>query len=254
MWAQADSGTGMEWETALNYAETNELAGHTDWRLPNAKELQSLIDYTRSPATTASAAIDPLFSATPITNMAGESDYPWYWSGTTHLKYTGSAASGVYVCFGKGTGSMDGGTTIIDVHGAGCQRADPKNGDPADYPNAGNGPQGDVQRLLNHVRLVRDAEGSAPDSDDDGMSDSDEIFAGTDPANSSSVFSVDYNGADLTWPSVHGRNYVIQYCTNLMDGIWQNTVSNYPATPPVNTEPADIVGEQVYYRVKAERD
>ena len=43
----------------------------------------------------------------------------------------------------------------MDVHGAGSQRSDPKTGDPADFPN-GNGPQGDVVRIFNYVRLVRD--------------------------------------------------------------------------------------------------
>ena len=35
--------------------------------------------------------------------------------------------------------------------------ATPKMGDPDDYPN-GNGPQGDVVRIYNYVRLVRDAD------------------------------------------------------------------------------------------------
>jgi len=52
---------------------------------------------------------------------------------------------------------MDG-TTIIDVHGAGCQRSDPKDGDPDDYPRWGFGPQGDVARVFNYVRLVRDVD------------------------------------------------------------------------------------------------
>jgi len=45
----------------------------------------------------------------------------------------------------------------VDVHGAGAQRSDPKAGNPADYPT-GHGPQGDAIRILNYVRLVRDAE------------------------------------------------------------------------------------------------
>ena len=44
----------------------------------------------------------------------------------------------------------------MDVHGAGCQRSDPKVGDPANYPY-GHGPQGDVIRIYNYVRCVRDA-------------------------------------------------------------------------------------------------
>jgi len=46
--------------------------------------------------------------------------------------------------------------TLMDVHGAGAQRGDPKEGDPANWPH-GNGPQGDVVRIYNHVRCVRDA-------------------------------------------------------------------------------------------------
>lgn len=251
MWAQADSGIGMGWETALGYSETNHLADHTDWRLPNAKELQSLLDYTRSPSTTGSAAIDPLFSASQITNMAGNTDYPWYWSGTTHLRYTGSAAAGVYVCFGRGTGSMNG-STVIDVHGAGCQRSDPKSGDPAGYPVISNGPQGDVQRVFNHVRLVRDAAGSAPDSDGDGMGDTDEIFAGTNPTDAGSVFSVEFENSSLSWPSIHGREYIIQYTTNLVGGIWLDTGTHYPASPPQNTEDIQMEDEQGFYRVQVE--
>jgi hypothetical protein len=41
-----------------------------------------------------------------------------------------------------------------DVHGAGAQRSDPKAGDPAMFPH-GRGPQGDVIRIYNYVRLVR---------------------------------------------------------------------------------------------------
>jgi hypothetical protein len=39
-------------------------------------------------------------------------------------------------------------------HGAGAQRADPKAGNPFDYPR-GFGPQGDDVRIANYVRCVR---------------------------------------------------------------------------------------------------
>ena len=158
MWTQDDSGEGLKWGDALAYAQTKNdeiYLGYNDWRLPNAKELHSIVDYTRSPSTTSSAAIDPLFNCTQITNEAGDSDYAFYWSSSTHLKSTGSAGAGVYISFGRGLGTMDG-ATVIDVHGAGCQRSDPKDGDPNDYPSLGNGPQGDVSRVFNYVRLVRD--------------------------------------------------------------------------------------------------
>jgi hypothetical protein len=160
MWSRSDSGVGLNWESALAWVQQKNdenYLGYSDWRLPNAKELQSLVDYLRSPDTTNSAAIDPVFEATQITNEADEPDYPFYWSSTTFLQFTGSADAGVYVAFGRGLGSMDG-TNVIDVHGAGCQRSDPKDGDPNDYPSWGHGPQGDVQRVFNYVRLVRDAD------------------------------------------------------------------------------------------------
>ena len=159
MWSQTDSGEGMNWEDALAWVQqmNNESClGYSDWRLPNAKELQSLVDYTRSPDTTSSAAIDPIFESTEITNEAGDKDYPFYWSSTTFVRFDGSATAAVYVAFGRGLGSMDG-MNVIDVHGAGCQRSDPKDGDPNDYPSWGEpAPQGDVQRVFNYVRCVRD--------------------------------------------------------------------------------------------------
>jgi len=157
MWAQEDSGEEMNWEDALAWVEEmndQNYLGYSDWRLPNAKELQSIVDYSRSPDTTDSAAIDPVFNVTRITNEAGQADYPFFWSSTTHLRQGGNAGAGAYVSFGRGLGSMDG-TTVIDVHGAGCQRSDPKTGDPDDYPSWGHGPQGDMQRVFNYVRLVR---------------------------------------------------------------------------------------------------
>ncbi len=154
LWQQGDSGAGMVWQEALDYCETLDLAGHADWRLPNAKELQSLVDYARAPDTTASPALDPVFDATPITNEAGQTDYGCYWSGTTHANWTAGHEGGnaAYVAFGRAMGYMNG--SWMDVHGAGAQRSDPKAGDPDDYPT-GHGPQGDAIRIFNFVRCVR---------------------------------------------------------------------------------------------------
>ena len=153
MWMKNDNGEAVSWENALSYAEGLEYAGYSDWRLPNAKELQSIVDYTRSPATTNSAAINPLFNCTQVTNEAGETDYPFYWSSTTFSSESPTRGeSAVYVSFGKALGYMYG--KWIDVHGAGAQRSDPKTGNPAGYPY-GRGPQGDAIRIYNYVRAVR---------------------------------------------------------------------------------------------------
>jgi hypothetical protein len=169
MWAKYDSKTGMNWQAALAYAQTKNTQnylGYNDWRLPNAKELQSIVDYSRSPDFTSSAAIDPVFNCTAITDEGGFTDYPWYWTSTTHL----DNMYGVYVTFGEALGYMKMPPTatyytLKDVHGAGAQRSDPKSGSVTSYylgvDQSGNsvygqGPQGDVIRINNYVRLVRD--------------------------------------------------------------------------------------------------
>ena len=213
MWSKADSGKGMNWEAALAWVQaknTEMYLGHNDWRLPNAKELQSIVDYTRAPAVTQSPAISPLFQVTKL----DDGEYPFFWTSTTHgggpPDRRGGAA--VYIAFGRATGWMqphDGGRPpggrgpegsgmggpedpgmggpegpgmggpgfgepgqgppprfgpppsggsgtyeLLDVHGAGAQRSDPKAGDPRNFPH-GRGPQGDVIRIYNYVRLVR---------------------------------------------------------------------------------------------------
>lgn len=156
MWARNDSGAAMNWGDALAWVarmNSESYLGYADWRLPDAKELHSIVDYTRSPDTTASAAIDPLFNVSVITNEAGSIDYPCYWSSTTHVNTRGGG-SAVYVAFGEALGyfpDASGNYQFVDVHGAGAQRSDPKVG----TPSYGNGPQGDVRRIYNHVRAVR---------------------------------------------------------------------------------------------------
>jgi len=161
MWARDDSGTTLTWDQALTWVEQRNAAsylGYGDWRLPNIKELQGLVDYKRSPDTTSSAAISALFNATAIVNEAGQNDYAYYWSNTTHL--TSDSVPGknaAYISFGRAIGSLDSGATWIDVHGAGAQRSDPKVPESGvSYPNS-HGPQGDAQRVYNYARLVRTA-------------------------------------------------------------------------------------------------
>jgi hypothetical protein len=162
MWQQSDSETGLDWQEALARVEEKNaqgFLGYHDWRLPNAKELQSIVDYTRAPAVTGSAAIDPVFTCSVITDEGGAVNYPFYWSSTTHANQRNGEAA-AYVAFGEGLGWMSdplGTVRLMDVHGAGCQRSDPKTGDASDYPY-GRGPQGDVVRIDNLVRLVRDVE------------------------------------------------------------------------------------------------
>ncbi|MFI3243197.1 MAG: DUF1566 domain-containing protein [Akkermansia sp.] len=154
MWQQADDGKARNWQDALAYAEALTLAGKSDWRLPNAKELQSIVDYSRSTQTTKSAAINAEFKTTSIEDWSGKKgNYPYFWTSTTHLDGPNPYSGACYFAFGDAYGVMNG--VLLDVHGAGCQRSDPKAGSPADYPQS-HGPQGDVRYMLNYVRCVRD--------------------------------------------------------------------------------------------------
>jgi hypothetical protein len=79
---------GMSWANALlAVAALNvaNYAGHNDWRLPNIKQLQSVVDYGR-----VGPAINPIFSNC-------QSDY--YWSSTT---YAGNTDGAWIVGFGSG--------------------------------------------------------------------------------------------------------------------------------------------------------
>lgn len=57
----------VPWCDALKYCESLSFAGHDDWRLPNVRELQSIVDYGRS-----KPSIDPIFGALSS----------YYWSST----------------------------------------------------------------------------------------------------------------------------------------------------------------------------
>lgn len=148
MWQQTDNGSGMDWKHALEYAQAQNMTnylGHNDWRLPNTKELQSIVDYTRSPYATNSAnvgpAINSVFSCTGIQNDGGKDDYPYYWTSTSAIPQpNGTYSYAWYVAFGR---AEDGNGE--DLHGAGAVRFDAK------ILGSGAG----EERVLNYVRLVR---------------------------------------------------------------------------------------------------
>jgi hypothetical protein len=64
-------GDTLAWCDAVNYCDELSFAGHDDWRLPNARELQSIVDYGRR-----EPAIDPVFGALP----------EYYWSSTSYAE------------------------------------------------------------------------------------------------------------------------------------------------------------------------
>jgi len=94
-WQRRDDGVQRTWSEALAYCQNLALAGTADWRLPNAKELQSLIDYSRAPAATDTAAIPPGFEASAVES--------YFWNSTTLLDGPPDlrASRAVYVAFGR---------------------------------------------------------------------------------------------------------------------------------------------------------
>lgn len=74
IWQKSTSPTQRTWTGAMNYCESLTLASQADWRLPNIKEVQSLVDHAGS-----NPAIN--LTAFPGTRY-GSSDH--YWSSTTN--------------------------------------------------------------------------------------------------------------------------------------------------------------------------
>ena len=164
MW-EKDDAESSDFENAIDMCKSSTTADYTDWRLPNVKELQSIVDYSRSPDTTNSAAINSIFNASFFTNEEGETDWGYYWSSTSHVNSSGNGSGASYVSFGRALGVMN--NNVLDVHGAGAQRSNAKQSEnssgASSVTNAGDGstyhyfgPQGDILRINNMVRCVRD--------------------------------------------------------------------------------------------------
>ena len=138
--ANATESTGdyqFTWTAAMNYCESLTLASHTDWRLPNVKELASILDYTNQ-----SYSIDTtVFTSTYTTNTG-----PFFWTGTTDEEAPKYA---YYVCFGHCWDYL----LTSDVHGPGAIRSDPKY-DNGNLPTS-LGDQKDLVQANNYVRCVR---------------------------------------------------------------------------------------------------
>lgn len=141
MWQQVDDGNTYDWKGALAMASNSNLAGYTDWRLPNTKELQSIVDYEK---TTIPAIDETYFTCT--------NEDSWFWTSTTQGDFPYTAC---YIAFGYAySRDNSSATEYYDWHGAGAQRSDPKSGDPEDYILESDNAD-DLLRIQNYVRLVR---------------------------------------------------------------------------------------------------
>ena len=82
VWQISPMPTTLNWEDALIAAENLNLDGHSDWRLPNIKELRSLNDETliqpsMNKTVFPSASVNKYWSSTTLPNQTTKA---WYWS------------------------------------------------------------------------------------------------------------------------------------------------------------------------------
>ena len=80
-WPQGDDGVARNWQDALARCEALSLAGFDDWRLPDARELESFVPILPQGYTVAHNAL-----FTPSTETNGTS---FYWSSTTFSPFPG---------------------------------------------------------------------------------------------------------------------------------------------------------------------
>jgi len=85
-WKDDAIGSTMTWTEAISYCESLTFATYSDWRLPNVKELTSLVDDSKT-----SPSIDTNVFEHTVSNL--------YWSSTT---YTVDASSAWSVHFSYG--------------------------------------------------------------------------------------------------------------------------------------------------------
>ena len=112
IWQKNETST-MNWETALGYCENLELAGKSDWRLPNIKELASLSDNT---LTGTYEHINTTYFPDAINDGSGIQT-SGYWSSTTVANSTTVA---YHVKFGYTF--LNGNITKVNSKNARCVR------------------------------------------------------------------------------------------------------------------------------------
>ena len=96
------------------------------------------------------------------------------------------------------------------------------------------------------------------DGDADGLSDGDELLAGTRHRDGASRFAISGMratggaGRVIEWASISNKFYTVAFSSNLVtDILWTNAIRNIPATPPVNSYTAAVESAgMLFYRLQ----
>ncbi len=106
------SASQFNWQNAMNQSEALTLAGHSDWRLPNHNELQSIVDHsTYYPAIDSSAFPNTVSSRYwSSTTCVNNQNCAWYVYFDNGYVYNNYKSRSYYVCAvraGQSTGPFD---------------------------------------------------------------------------------------------------------------------------------------------------
>jgi len=100
MWQKQTAPGTYTWQEALQYCDNLSLAGRSDWKLPNERELHTLVDYGRI-----NPSINPVFqvvatdywSSTSYVNDPQFAWVVWFWSGSQNVSMANKETYRVYV-------------------------------------------------------------------------------------------------------------------------------------------------------------
>jgi hypothetical protein len=119
VWQSVPYSDSLTWEQALGYADTLTLAGESDWRLPNVKELQSLTDLAHY-----NPCFDTTYFSMPVqgkywssTTLQNQSAQAWYLDSRFGITtYSPKTGRNLLVCV-RGNTTISTGISNITVSG-----------------------------------------------------------------------------------------------------------------------------------------
>ncbi len=106
---------------------------------------------------------------------------------------------------------------------------------------------GNLDLLLDNVRVVADPAAPSADSDSDGTDDATEMRLGLNPADGSSQFAATLASGVLQWPSAAGLTFVVQRSSTTNRMVWE-TIATLPGTAGIRTytDPSPPPGTALY--------